>query len=114
MIRRKARDYGVKPFTSSMTMASKSKIYKDKRNLLTRNVVKVVTYLQAIMDDDYTPEHVKPRLVACLELLDRGMIGLPMKDERVVVEVSGGVARVAFATDYVRVKIKDLDLTFEE
>lgn len=95
-------------------MASKSKVYKDRRNLLTRNTVKVEIYLQKILDDESTPEHIKPRLLACLELLDRGLMGQPLKDEKVIIEVLDGVARVTFASDYVVVKIKDLDNGIEE
>ena len=90
-----------------------SKAVNVKRNLLVRNAVKVVLTLQAAMDDADTPEHVKPRLLACLELLDRGLLGQSMADERVVIELRGGAAYLISQSDYVQVKIRDLNNEFE-
>lgn len=94
-------------------MASKFKDMKDKRDVLVRNTARAVGYLQMIMDDAGTPEHLKPRLLACLELVDRGLLGQPMEDEKVVVEVTDGIARVASKTEYVEVVIHDRDTEFE-
>lgn len=82
---------------------------KERHKLLVRNAVRAVGHLQMLMDDDDTPEHVKPSLSACLELLDRGLLHQSLDDERVVIEVVGGVAYIASKTDYVDVVIHDLD-----
>ncbi len=91
-------------------MVSTVKELREKHKLLTRNVVCALAHLQALMDDDSeTPEHVKPHILACLTLLDRGLLGQPMEDERVVIEVTAGIAYVASKTEYVEVVIKDND-----
>jgi hypothetical protein len=82
---------------------------KEKHNIIIRNAVRAVAHLQSLMDDDNTPEHLKPRLLACLDLLDRGLLCQPLDDERVVIEVIAGIAYVASKTEYVEVVINDLD-----
>lgn len=82
---------------------------KEKHNRMIREMVRAVAHLQALLADDDTPEHVKPALLACLELLDRGMLHQPMKDERVVIEVVAGIAYVASKTEFVQVIINDPD-----
>ena len=86
---------------------------KEKHTILMRNAVRAVAHLQSLMDGADTPEHVKPHLLACLTLLDRGLMGQDMDDERVVIEVVAGIAYVASKTEYVDVVIHDLDNSFE-
>lgn len=87
---------------------------KEKHNILVRNAVRTVAGLQSVMNDNDTPEHVKPFLLACLEVLDKGLVGQPLEDERIVIEVVDGVAYVASKTEYVEVVIHDLDNGFDE
>ncbi len=94
-------------------MASNIKVLREKHNLLTRNAVRTVGHLQMLMDGTNTPEHVKPHVLACLVVLERGLLGQDMEDERVVIEVIGGVAYVTSKTDYVDVVIRDLDNEME-
>lgn len=90
-------------------MARAFKELKGKHNILIRNMVRAVGHLQWLMDDGDTPEHVKPRLMTCLELLDRGLLGLAMEDELVRIKVVNGTAYVAFKSEYVDVSICDLN-----
>ncbi len=87
-------------------MASALKGLKDKHLNLTRYAVRAVARLQMLLDEEGTPEYLKPQLLACLDMLDRGLLAQDLEDERVVIEVAGGVARVVAKTDYVDVVIR--------
>lgn len=82
---------------------------KERHERLLRSGVKAVSYLQGVLADYDTPEHVKPGLMTALSLLEYGLLDQPMQDERVLIEVIAGVARVAEKTEFVQVTIDDLD-----